>query len=247
MRYSDLSDRLILVSGATRGLGLAITKRLIADRFRVIAVARRPSEALNDLVSSSHNRVQYEHLDLADTAGIHATVNRIVKIHGPLYGLVNNAAVAHDGILATMHDSQIQESMLINITGTIILTKYAIRPMLVNRNGRIVNIASIIATTGFNGLSVYGASKAALLGFTRSLAREVGRANVTVNTVSPGYMETEMSAGLEHEQLAKIRRRAAMKKLVKTQDPAAAVSFLLSDDAALITGTEIVVDAGSTA
>lgn len=243
----EQTTSLVLVTGGTRGLGLAIAQRLAADGYRVIAAGRKCTPDLEAAIAASAGRIAYESLDLAQTATHQATVNRIVKAHGPLYGLVNNGAIAHDGVLATMHDSQIAEVLLVNVTGTIILTKYALRSMLVGGKGRVVNIASIIGSTGFNGLSVYGASKAALLGFTRSLAREVGRAGITVNSVSPGYMKTDMTSGLEGEKLASIERRSALRTLVGTPDVAAGVAYLLSKDAALVTGTELTIDAGSTA
>ena len=146
-----------------------------------------------------------------------------------------------------MHDSQIAEVLLVNVTGTIVLTKYALRSMLVSGSGRVVNFSSIISRTGYNGLSVYGASKAALLGFTRSLAREVGRAGITVNAVLPGYMKTDMTAGLDGDKLASIERRSALRVLVGTADVAGGVAYFLSPDAALVTGTELTIDAGSTA
>lgn len=244
---NDQTSPLVLVTGGTRGLGFAIARRLAADGYRVIAAGRKCTADLEAASAASAGRIIYEPLDLARTAELHATVTRLVKTHGPLYGLVNNAAIAHDGVLATMHDSQIAELLLVNVTGTIILTKYALRSMLVGGEGRVVNIASIIGSTGFNGLSVYGASKAALLGFTRSLAREVGRAGITVNAVSPGYMKTDMTAGLGGEQLASIERRSALRTLVGPADVAGGVAYLLSKDAALVTGTELTIDAGSTA
>lgn len=241
------SESLVLVTGGTRGLGLALAQRLAADGFRVVAAGRTRTPALEAAAAAAGGRIVYEPLDLARTGELHATVNRIAKAHGPLYGLVNNAALAHDGVLATMHDSQIAEMLLVNVTGTILLTKYALRPMLAAGRGRIVNIASIIGSTGFSGLAVYGASKAALLGFTRSLAREVGRVGITVNAVSPGYMQTDMTAGLAGEKLAAIERRAALRTLVGTADVAGGVAYLLSPDAGRVTGTELTIDAGSTA
>lgn len=241
------NEKLVLVTGGTRGLGLAIVQRLASEGYRVVAAGRRQTAELEVVVSDSAGRVAYEALDLARIAELHETANRIVKTHGPLYGLVNNAAVAHDGVLATLHDSQIVETILINVTGTILLTKYVLRSMLVARSGRIVNIASIIGSTGFSGLSVYGASKAALLGFTRSLAREVGRAGVTVNAVSPGYMRTDMTAGLGDDKLATIQRRSPLQTLATTQDAAGGVAYFLSDDAVRVTGIELTIDAGSTA
>jgi 3-oxoacyl-[acyl-carrier protein] reductase len=191
--------------------------------------------------------VHFRRLDLAERGGLHDFVREITRSFGGLYGLVNNAAVAHDGVLATMHETQIAEILTVNVIHTIMLTKYALRPMLVARAGRVVNVASIIGFTGFNGLSVYGASKAALIGFTRSLAREVGRAGITVNALAPGYMATDMSAGLEGEQLAGIRRRTPLGRLVTVEEVAGTAAFLCGPDAAGITGSVFTVDGGSTA
>jgi 3-oxoacyl-[acyl-carrier protein] reductase len=127
------------------------------------------------------------------------------------------------------------------------LSKYAVRAMMTRGEGRIVNISSIIGFTGYSGLSVYGATKAAMLGFTRSLAREVGRLGVTVNAVAPGFMETEMTAGMTDEQRGKIAKRSALQRLVDVEDVAASVTFLMSDAARNITGTVMTVDAGNTA
>ena len=146
-----------------------------------------------------------------------------------------------------MHESQIFEIINVNVTGTILLTKYISRSMLRARCGRIINISSIIASTGFNGLSVYAASKAALNGFTKSLSRELGKINITVNAVAPGYMETNMSAGINDKQLDQIRNRSALKRLAETSEVASAVKYLLSDDASAITGTVLTIDAGNTA
>lgn len=119
--------------------------------------------------------------------------------------------------------------------------------MLINQQGRIINVSSIIASTGFSGLSVYGATKAAMTGFTKSLAREVGKAGITVNTIAPGYMETDMTTGLEGEKLDSIRRRSPLGHLATATDVAQAISYLLSEKAANITGTTLTIDAGSTA
>ena len=190
--------------------------------------------------------LDYKTFNLGDTEAHHGFIRDIKKESGPLYGLVNNAALGMDGILATMHERDIATLINANIMGTIILTKYAMRTMLPAYEGRIVNIASIIATTGFSGLSVYGATKSALLGFTRSLAREVGKANITVNAVSPGYMRTDMSAGINEEDLSRIQRRSPLNRLAEPKDVAGVVLLLLSESGRNMTGLDIKVDAGST-
>ncbi len=239
--------KIIVVTGSTRGLGLAIARQCVNDGYKVVTVGRNMTEKLHELINLYPDQVVFESYDLSDTAGIHSFSVGITKRWGRPWGLVNNAALGCDGVLATLHEHDITELIKINIESPILLTKYLLRPMLINRCGRIINISSIIATTGFNGLSVYGATKAALAGFTRSLAREVGKANITVNTLAPGYMETDMTTALQGEKLESIRRRSPLGHLAKVEDAAYAVSYLLSEKAASITGTTITVDAGSTA
>lgn len=240
----------ILVTGGTRGLGLAITRRLAHEGFRVVATGRQQSPELDALIraaAAAGQEIHFRPLDLQAREGLHGFVRELTETFGGLFGLVNNAAVARDGVLATMHESQISELITVNVTHTLVLTKYALRPMLLARAGRVVNIASILGFTGFNGLSVYAASKAALIGFTRSLAREVGRAGITVNAVAPGYLATDMSAGLDQEQRATIQRRTPLGRLVTVEEVAGAVAFLCGPEAAAITGTVLTVDGGSTA
>jgi 3-oxoacyl-[acyl-carrier protein] reductase len=238
--------RVVLVTGGNRGLGLAIVQSLLEADYMVVAAARSYTPELSELVERNES-VAFESLDLVDRRVLHQWSKEFVEKYGVPYALINNAAIAHDGVLGTMHESQIEEVIGVNVTATILLTKYISRSMLRNRMGRIVNISSIIASTGFNGLSVYAASKAALNGFTKSLSRELGKVNITVNAVAPGYMETKMSAGINDVQLDQIRRRSALKRLAKTSEVASTVKYLLSDDAAAITGTVLTVDGGNTA
>ena len=247
MNDATTKSPLVLVTGATRGLGLAICRRLLAGPYRVVATGRTPSAGLQALLAEHGERLSYVALDLKHTTELHAFVRGIVQAHGPLYALVNNAALGLDGVLATMHESQIGEMLRVNIEAPILLAKYCARSMLLQRRGRIVNIGSIIGATGFSGLSVYGATKAAMGGFTRSLARELGKAGITVNIVAPGYMQTEMTEGLQGEKLESIRRRSPLGRLASVDDAAGAVAYLLSDDGASVTGTTLTVDAGSTA
>ena len=146
-----------------------------------------------------------------------------------------------------MHTSKIEALVRLNTLSPIVLTKYIVRAMMADGGGRIVNVASIVGFTGYSGLSVYGATKASMLGFTRSLAREVGRMGVNVNAVAPGFLDTDLTRGLDEKQRAQIVRRSALRRLPVIEDVAEAVEFLLSARSASITGTVLTVDAGSTA
>lgn len=240
-----MSRRNVVVTGARRGLGLAIAERLARDGYHVLAVARASSPELDALCAAGG--ATYEELDLARLDALHGWVTAATRRHGRLYGLVNNAAVGADGLLATMHERDVSTVLRVNLESPILLAKYAARSMLLAGQGRIVNITSIVAATGFRGLSVYAAAKAGLQGFTRSLARELGSARITVNCVAPGFLETEMTRGLEGDKLAAIKRRSPSGELASVAAVAGAVAYLLGDDAAAITGTTVTVDAGSTA
>jgi len=238
---------LIVVTGSSKGLGLAICERLLNENYKVVGIARSRSDEFEQLENEFKGKIFHIEYDFNNTKDIHELVKSITKEHGNIYGLINNAALGHDGVLGTMHESQISELIRVNIEAPILLTKYASRSMLMKLRGRVINIGSIIASTGFNGLSVYGASKASLSGFTKSLARELGRAKITVNTIAPGYMQTAMTAGLQGEKLESIKRRSPLGHLATVDDVAGTVNYLLSSDAKNITGTTITVDAGSTA
>lgn len=236
----------VIVTGVSRGLGLAIAQRLEREKsYRVIGLSRSLSDEYQSLVERT-DCVHFLPCDVGDTDSIPGIVSQISKTYGRVWGLVNNAGIGTDGVLATMHKTDIDEILRVNLTGPITFAKYVSRTMLAKRAGRIVNISSIIASTGFHGLSVYAASKAGLEGFTRSLSREVGKMGLTVNCVAPGYMETDMTVGLDVHKMASIRRRAPL-GLPQTDDAAGAVAYLLSPDGARITGTIITVDGGSTA
>jgi 3-oxoacyl-[acyl-carrier protein] reductase len=240
--------RNVIVTGASRGLGLAMASRLAEDGFRVIAVARRETDELSRAISSAETgALVFEPFDLSDIDGLPGFAASMKRKYGAPYGLINNAAGGSDGLLATMHNSQIEGLIRLNVTSPIVLTKYMVRQMMAAGGGRVVNISSIIANTGYSGLSAYGASKAALVGFTKSLAREVGRLGITVNAVAPGFVTTEMTAALDEGDRSKIAGRAALRRLAEPKDVANAVSFLLQDSARNITGTVLTVDAGATA
>jgi 3-oxoacyl-[acyl-carrier protein] reductase len=240
--------RNVLISGGTRGVGLAIARKLAADGFRVFALGRKESDGLAKAIAEfSAGVLNFVPFDLTNLDVIPDLIREMKAEHGPLYGLVNNAALGTEGLLSNMHNSDIERLVKLNTIAPILLTKYAVRAMMTEGQGRVVNISSIIGFTGYSGLSVYGATKASMLGFTRSLAREVGKLGVTVNAVAPGFMNTEMTRSMTAAQRDKIAGRAALKRLVDVEDVANSVAFLMSDAAKNITGTTITVDAGNTA
>ncbi len=243
--------RNVIVTGGSRGLGLGIARRLAAGGHNVLAVARKASKPLEDAIREAEQHgcgsIRFAAFDLEEIDAIPEFARAARKDHGPVYGLVNNAGIGTGGLLATMHNSEIERLIRLNTLSPIILTKYVVRAMMADGEGRIVNMSSINGSTGFNALSVYGATKASLIGFTRSLAREVGRLGITVNAVAPGFIATEMTAGLDDRQREQIAWRSAMRRLAETEDVARAVEFLLGEGGRNITGTVMTVDAGTTA
>jgi 3-oxoacyl-[acyl-carrier protein] reductase len=243
--------RNVLITGASRGLGLGIARKLAAAGYCVIAVARKPNKELTAAIAEAKRgksgSLHFVAFDLGHIGQIPDLVRKLRKDFGAPFGLVNNAAVGHDGVLATMHNSRIEELLRVNTLSPIVLSKYVVRSMMSERSGRIVNVASIIGFTGYSGLSVYAATKAAMLGFTRSLAREVGRLGITVNAVAPGFLDTEMTHGLAGEERERVTRRSALRRLASVDDVANAVEYLLSDKASSVSGTVLTVDAGATA
>ena len=239
--------RNVMITGASRGLGLAMAQTLASAGYNVIAVSRAMSDDLATAQEAHPGVLHHVAADLMDIDNLQAVIRESKASHGALYGLVNNAGLGTDGLLSNMHASQIDALIRLNITAPIMLSKYAVRDMMMTGKGRIINMASIIASTGYSGLSVYGATKAAMVGFTKSLAREVGRLNVTVNAIAPGFIDTEMTAGLGDDGREQVKRRAALRRLAEPQDVAGMVAFLMADTGRNITGQVLTVDAGATA
>ena len=241
----------VLVTGGSRGIGLAISQRIAAAGYNVIAVARRESdelrEAIRQAVEQGAGGLHFRPFDLGEVDAIPAFVKGLRDEFGAIYGLVNNAGISAEGLLATMHNSEIEALLRLNVLSPVILTKYVVRHMMADGAGRIINMSSIIATTGYNGLSVYGATKAAATGFTRSLAREVGKLGITVNAIAPGFMDTELTQSLGEEQRQRIAGRSALRRLAAPDDVARMVEYLLGDGGRNITGTVLTIDAGNTA
>jgi 3-oxoacyl-[acyl-carrier protein] reductase len=241
----------VIVTGASRGIGLAIADRLARDGFRVVAVARGDSQALAAsaarLAQQGPGSLEFLPLDLSDVAVIPTFVRELRRQFGPIYGLVNNAGLGTEGLLATMSDADIQALIRLNTLSPILLSKYVVRGMMTQGRGRVINVCSTVASSGFKGLSVYAATKASLIGFTKSLAREVGELGINVNAIAPGFIDTEMTRGLKGQDRKRVIARSPLRRLADPDDIAAMSAFLMGEGGRNITGAVMTVDAGSIA
>ena len=238
-----------IVSGGSRGLGLAAVEMLLARGDRVATFSRSGSAALEALAAAHAGRLLHERLDAADAAAVRDFVDRVVARFGRIDHCVANAAIAHEGVLATTTDAEIAALLAVNLAGSIVLVRECVRQMLVQRSEAgppsIVVVSSIVAARGSPGLSVYAATKAGLEGFARSLAREVGPRGIRVNAVAPGFLETDLSASLSPENRDRIARRTALGRLGTSADVVGGIDFLTSPAAAFITGQVIRIDGGT--
>ena len=233
-----MKDKWIIVTGASRGLGLKIASRILDETsFNVIAISR---SGVKNLASSRCLDIMF---DFENIEEIPALVKQLSKGRR-IFGCINNAAKGTNSILPTQHDKEIQSVIICNLVAPIMITKYVARQMLKHGEGKIINIASVVAHTGYNGLATYAASKGGLIGFTKSLAREVGGANIAVNSISPGFMETSMTQGLG-SRLDQISRRSPVNALPDLNDVVDVVLFLISKSDSRHTGHDYIVDAGN--
>jgi len=240
--------RTVIVTGGSRGLGAGIVQAYLDTGDRVATCSRSTTDQVaawqSDPVTS--DRFLFVEADLSRREDGSAFVDAVVERWGDPDVLVNNAGVARDGILAILADDDIDTVLDLNLKGTFHVTKLVSRRMLSAGSGRIINISSIVGRSGYRGLSIYSATKAALDGFTRALARELGSKGITVNSVAPGYLRTEMSHGLDEAQLQQIVRRTPTGRLGEPEDVARAVQFLAAPENDYITGHVMVVDGGLT-
>lgn len=243
--------RNIVVTGGSRGIGLGIAAKLASSGFHVIALSRSGGEALDAAIrqaaAEEAGKISFFAQDLSKIEELADAAREIKKRFGSTYGLVNNAGLGTPGMLGNMKEAEILRLTQLNVTAPLVITKHLMRSMLVAGSGRIVNISSIVALTGYQGISAYSATKAAMLGFTKSLAREVGGLGITVNAVLPGFTDTEMTGEMDAAARSKVANRAALKRLTSISDVANMVDYLMSDHAGGITGSSMVVDAGATA
>lgn len=244
-----MSGRSVIVTGGSRGLGAGLVQAFLDAGDRVATCSRSRTDATDAWQARPElaERFHYEELDLVDRASCDAFVRRVSDRFGGLDVLVNNAGIAREGVLGLMQDDDVDDVVDLNIKATVRITRAAVRRMLPQGWGRVINISSVVGVSGYRGLAVYSASKAALDGFTRAMARELGARRITVNSVAPGYLRTEMSLGLDEQQLRQIARRTPLGRLGESEDVAAAVLFLASEEARFVTGQVLVVDGGLSA
>ncbi len=241
-----ISPKTVLVSGGTRGLGLATVEQLLKNGYRVATFGRTSSATISALSERFGSQFWASTGDLSDPEGLKQIVNSVENELGPIWGLVNNAGIAMDGILASMAPQHIEDIVGINLTGTLLLTRLVLRRMVLRNEGSIVNISSIIGIRGYSGLAAYSATKAAIDGMSRALAREMGSRKIRINSLAPGYLDTEMTHSLSKSQLAQIIRRTPLGRLGRVEDIVPIILFLLSPAAEFMTGQTLVVDGGLT-
>ncbi len=236
-----LDGMVILVTGGSRGIGRAIVETLAQAGARVAFTYRGATAAAQALVEAYPAHVRAYQADVTDGSRAEAIIEEIVQTWGRLDGLVNNAGITQDNLLLRLTEAQWDAVMTTNLKGPFLYTKAALKLMLRQRKGSIVNISSIVGLSGNPGQTNYAAAKAGLIAFTKSLAKEVGSRNIRVNAIAPGFIQTDMTANLPAEGW---KDRVALGRLGQPAEVATVCAFLLSDAASYITSQVIVVDGG---
>ncbi len=240
------SQPVAIISGGSRGLGAAVVEALLVDGWRVATFSRAPSEETSRLQDRYAERFHWDAIDASQSQSLRAFVATVRERWERLDALVNNAAIAREGMFTLQSEQDIEQSLAVNLAGVLHLTRACAQAMLVNGGGAIVNVSSVNAVRGHAGVAVYSATKAALDGATRSLARELGPSGIRINSVAPGYFASDLTAELNEQQRQRIVRRTPLGRLAEIDDIVRVIQFLLSPAARFVTGQTLVVDGGLT-
>jgi 3-oxoacyl-[acyl-carrier protein] reductase len=239
-----MKDKIILITGANRGIGHNILKKIATCGYTVIGTSRSKDGAdmITDAIKDSNGKGVV--MDVTNQDSINTSINKIKEDYGVIYGLVNNAGITNDNLLMRMSDEQWNSVIETNLTSLYRVTKSVVKDMMKARTGRIVNIGSIVGLMGNAGQSNYSATKSGLLGFTKSLARELSSRNINVNAVSPGFIDTDMTKALSDDQIESLTKNIPLGRIASPDEVSSVVAFLLSDDSSYITGENINVNGG---
>ena len=239
-----MKDKIILITGANRGIGHNILKKIATCGYTVIGTSRSKDGA--DLITETLKDFMGKGIvmDVTNQESINTSVSQIKDDYGVIYGLVNNAGITNDNLLMRMSDEQWNTVIETNLTSLYRVTKSVVKDMMKARTGRIINIGSIVGMMGNAGQSNYSATKSGLLGFTKSLAREVSSRNINVNAVSPGFIDTDMTRALSEEQIEALTKNIPLGRIASPDEVSSVVAFLLSEDSSYITGENINVNGG---